>query len=449
VRVFGRFDFEDPPVITVTGEVRDPGDHVTNGAAYLRDAVYLAGGAAPDALLGDAQIFRKTDGGKLEVISVNLSRALDGDPKDNILLASKDRIFIHKDLNKVDPPSVTVQGEVGRPGKYPLGDGMTAADLVRFAGGLRRSAYTEEADLTTYMVENGSKVVGEHRSVPIARALANEPDTDVRLHDGDVLAVRQLSGWEDLGATITVKGEVAHPGGYGIQAGERLSSILSRAGGFLDNAYPYGAVLERAQVRELEEKNRAELIQRVQAEQKQVQLLPGMDVDQQVGAKAAVLQYQKTIQTLQNTPPVGRLVIHISSNIKRWENTSADIQVRAGDVIYIPKKPNIVIVDGSVYNPTALTHKPGKNAGWYLGQAGGATSLADKKAIFVVRADGSVVGGPGGLFSGGVQNAELRPGDMVVVPEKTYSFSTKFKTTLQAAQIASSVGLAVYYTSKF
>lgn len=374
---------------------------------------------------------------------------MDGDPKDNILLASKDRIFIHKDLNKVDPPTVAVQGEVGRPGKYPLGDGMTAADLVRFAGGLKRSAYTQEADLTTYMVENDSKVIGDHRSVQIAKALAGEPDTDVRLHDGDVLTIRQLSGWEDLGATIAVKGEVAHPGGYGIQAGERLSSILARAGGFLDNAYPYGAVFERAQVRELEEKNRAELIQRVQAEQKQVQLLPGMDVDQQVGAKAAVLQYQKTIQTLQNTPPVGRLVIHISSNIKRWENTSADIQVRAGDVIYIPKKPNIVIVDGSVYNPTALTHKPGKNAGWYLGQAGGATSLADKKAMFVVRADGSVVGGSGGLFSGGVENAELRPGDMVVVPEKTYSFSTKFKTTLQAAQIASSVGLAVYYTSKF
>jgi protein involved in polysaccharide export with SLBB domain len=447
--VFGRFDFEDAPVITVTGEVRDPGDHITNGTAYLRDAVYLAGGTSPDALLGDAQVFRKTDDGKLEVFSVNLRRALDGDPKDNILLASKDRVFIHRDLNKVDPPTVTVEGEVGRPGKYPLGNEMTAADLVRFAGGLKRGAYTQEADLTSYDVENGSKVVSDHHTVQIAKALAGEPDTDYRLHDGDVLTIRQLSGWQDLGATIQVKGEVAHPGGYGIQPGERLSSIIARAGGFLPNAYPYGALYQRAEVREFEDKTRADLIQRVQVEATQVKLLPGMDVDQQTQAKAAVMQYQQTIARLQKTPPLGRLVIHISNDPKRWANTAADVQVRDGDTIYIPKKPGIVLVDGSVYNPTAITYKPGKNAGWYLGQAGGATNTADRKATFVVRADGSVVGGSGGLFSGGAESAELRPGDMVVVPEKTYSFSTKFKTTLQAAQLAASLGIAAYYVGRF
>ena len=151
MRVFGRFDFEDTPVVTVTGEVRDPGDHITNGTPYLRDAIYLAGGLSPDALLGDAQVFRKTDDGRLQVFSVNLQSALDGDPKDNIMLAEKDRVFIHKDLNKVDPATVSIEGEVGRPGKYPLGGGMTAAQLVQFAGGLKRGAFTEEADLTSYM----------------------------------------------------------------------------------------------------------------------------------------------------------------------------------------------------------------------------------------------------------------------------------------------------------
>jgi protein involved in polysaccharide export with SLBB domain len=449
VRIFGRFDFEDTPVITVTGAVRDPGDHVTNGTAYLRDAVFLAGGTSPDALLQDAQVFRKTNNGELRVFSVNLRKALEGDPKDNIKLESKDRIFVHKDLNKVDPPTVTIEGEVARPGKYPLGATMSAADLVRFAGGLKRGAYTEEADLTSYMVEHGSKIVSDHQTIQIAKALEGEPDTDVRLHDGDVLTIRQLSGWKDLGAVIQVKGEVAHPGGYGIQPGERLSSIISRAGGFLPGAYPYGAVFERVQVREFQDKNRSEMIDRIRAEASQVKLLPGMDTDQQVQAKAAVLQYQKTIETLQNMPPSGRLVIHVSSDVSRWANTTADIQVRAGDSVYIPKKPGIVLVNGSVYNPTAITYKSGKSAGWYLSQAGGPTDLADKKATFVVRADGSVVGGPGGIFSGGVQSAELRPGDTVVVPEKVYSFSTKFKTMLQAAQIASFAALAGYYATKF
>lgn len=449
IRVFGRFDFEDAPVITVTGGVRDPGDHITNGTPNLRDAIYLAGGPSPDASFSDAQVFRKTNDGKLEVFSVNLRRALDGDPKDNIQLRAKDRVFIQRDLNKVDPATVSIEGEVGRPGKYPLGTDMTAADLVRFAGGMKRGAFTEEADLTSYSVEHGSKVVSDHRTVEIAKALAGDPDTDVRLHDGDVLTIRQLSNWRDLGATIQVKGEVAHPGGYGIQPGERLSSIIARAGGFLPNAYPYGALFQRVEVREFETRNRADLIQRVQVEASQVKLLPGMDVDQQMQAKAAVMQYQQTIDSLQNTPPVGRVVIHVSSDVSHWANTPADIQVRDGDTIYIPKKPGMVLVGGSVYNPTAITYKAGKTTGWYLNQAGGATNAADSKSMFVVRADGSVAAGSGGMFSGGVQSVELRPGDMVVVPEKTYSFSTKLKTTLQAAQLAASLGIAAYYIGRF
>jgi len=441
VRVFGRYDFEDQPIITVTGEVRDPGDHVTNGAIHLRDAIYMAGNVTAEANLNDVQVFRKTDDGKLQVISVNLAGALDGDAKDDVTLEPKDRVFVHKNLNKADPPTVTIEGEVGRPGKYPLGDNMTAADLVRFAGGLKRSAYTGEADLTSYMVENGSKVVGDHRTVPIGRALAGEPDADARLHDGDVLTIRQLSGWTDMGATITVKGEVMHPGTYGIEEGERLSSILQRAGGFRSDAYPYGALFERVQVREMEEENRAELIRRVKGEEAEVKLTPGGD--QEDIRQATLLQYQATLEKLENKPPVGRLVIHISSRMERWRNTSSDIEVRDGDVIYIPKRPNMVIVDGSVYNATGITFKPGRNAGWYLGQAGGPTQMADKKAIFVVRADGSVVGGPGGLFSGGVEKAALQPGDMVVVPEKTFSISHKFQNTVQAAQIATALGVAV------
>jgi protein involved in polysaccharide export with SLBB domain len=451
VRVFGRYDFEDLPIITVTGEVRDPGDHLTNGTPHLRDAIYLAGGPTRDAMLNDAQVFRKTADGKLRVISVNLAKVLDGDSTDNIALEPKDRVFIHRDLNKLDPPTVSIEGAVGRPGKYPLGDGMTAADLVRVAGGFTRGAFTEEADLTRYEVSQGSKVVSDHVSVPIAKAMLGEADADVRLRDGDVLNIGEISGWQDLGATIQVKGEVAHPGGYGIQPGERLSSIIARAGGFLPTAYPYGAVLERAELRQIEQKNQEALIERIRAEAKNVKFDPQMEPDDKEQAKAAVVQYKMAIDELENTPPAGRLVIHISSDVKRWQNTPADVQVRAGDTIVIPKRPGTVYVQGAVYNPTGITFKPGKNAGWYLKQAGGPTAMAEKKSIFVIRGDGSVVGGPGGLLSGGVESAELRPGDMVVVPEHIYGFSTRFKTTLSIAQIAASVGeaaaISAYYAA--
>ena len=443
IRVFSKYDFEDQPIITISGEVRDPGDHLTNGAPHLRDAIYLAGGTTRDALLDDVQVYRKSSGGKLQVLSVNLAKALAGDDKYNIALETKDRVFIHRDLNKVDPPTVSVEGEVARPGKYPLGEEMTAAELVRLAGGFKRGAYTEQADLTRYEVEQGTKLVSEHVTVPIANALHGEPEADVRLRDGDVLTIGQISDWQDVGATIQVKGEVAHPGGYGIQPGERLSSIIARAGGLLPTAYPYGAIFERVELREMEEKNRADLIERIQAEAKEVKNVPGMEEDDLAKAKATVLQYKKTVQNLENTPPAGRLVIHISGDVKRWANTSADVQVRAGDTIYIPKRPSMVLVDGSVYNPTGITYKPGKDARWYLQQAGGPTGMADRKGTFVIRADGSVIGGAGSMFKSGVESAELRPGDMVVVPEQIYTFNNRFKTTLSVAQIASSVGTAI------
>jgi polysaccharide export outer membrane protein len=449
VRVFGRFDFEDPPVVTVTGEVRDPGDHLTNGVARLRDAVYLAGGTTRDALLDDAQVFRKTSDGKLEVINVNLAKALEGDGKDNIVLEPKDRVFIHRDLNKLDPPTVAVEGEVARPGKYPLGDEMTAADLVRLAGGFKRGAYTRAADLTRYETEQGSKIVSDHVTVPIAAALANEPDSDVRLRDGDVLTIQQLSGWKDVGATITVTGEVVHPGTYGIEQGERLSSIIQRAGGFRADAYPYGSVFEREQIREIEEKNRAGLIDRVQGETADVKTLPEQNPQDALAKQAAVQQFQVTLQKLQSAPPEGRMVIHISSKVERWKNTSSDIQVRAGDTIYVPKRPSVVLVDGAVYNSTGITFKPGKDAGWYLKQAGGPTALANKKGAFVIRADGSVAGGPGGLFSGGMESTAMNPGDMVVVPEKVITISRTWTNTVQTAQILSAVALAVEAARSF
>lgn len=449
VRIFGRFDFEGPPLVTVSGEVRHPGDHITNGKTYLRDAIFLAGGPTPDAALSDAQLIRTTRDGVLHVISVDLDKALSGDPKDNIALDPMDRIFIHKNLTKADPASVKIEGEVAQPGKYPLGDNMTASDLVRIAGGLNRGAYLQTADLTRYEVHDGSRVAGEHSTFALARAMAGDPDTDVRLRDGDVLTVRELAGWNDVGATIAVKGEVLHPGTYGIQEGERLSSILSRAGGFAADAYPYGIVFERLQVRNLEQANRDELVRQVQLDGNNLSLIPESGPDEKTAKEAALNQWHAALEKLQSVPPSGRLAIRISGDIKRWANTSADIPVRAGDVIYIPKKPNFVMVDGSVYNPTAVAYRPGKDAGWYLQQAGGPTNMANKKAIFVIRADGFVAGGSGGILSGGVLHTALEPGDLVMVPEKAYSGTTKWKATLESAQLAYAVGIAVQVARGF
>jgi protein involved in polysaccharide export with SLBB domain len=444
VRVFGRFDFEDAPLVTVTGEVRDPGDHITNGATYLRDAIFLAGNTTPDAETNDVQVFRKTRDGKLQVLSADLRKAIDGDSHENILLQPQDRVFVHKNVQRLDPATVEIAGDVARPGKYPLGTEMTATELVRLAGGVRRSAYVELAELTRYSIEQGNKVDTEHIPFRLGAALSGEADTDMRLHPGDVLTVKQTTGWKDIGATVTLDGAVVHPGTYGIREGERLSDLIARTGGFRAEAYPYGAIFERVEIRELEEKNRAQLIS--QAKQEGTGL--GGALDDPLGKDASLLQWRDTVEKLETTPAVGRMVIHIS-NGKAWIHTAADVQLRNGDSIYIPKKPNFVMIQGAVYNQTAISFRPGKSASWYLHQAGGATSTGDKKNIFIVRANGTVAGGSKGLFSGGALDAPMQPGDMIVVPSKALGGGFKWRETLQVAQLVSAVGIAVQVARGF
>lgn len=446
IRIFNRFDFENPPTVSVLGDVRKPGTYQTSGQIHVTDAVHLAGGVAPDAQEDDAQVFRYLPDGESKIFSVNLSQALNGNSTENLLLEPRDRLLIHRNANAEQPAVVYVQGDVGKPGRYPLTTNMTLADLIRVGGGLKPSADTKLADVTSYAWASDTKLGGQHESIELAAALSGDPKADVPLHNGDVVTIRQRPGWEDLGASITVKGEVNHPGTYGIRPGERLSSVLERAGGFQADAYPFGAELQRTQVRELEVKQQDQLLMRVKDIQGDLQALPENDAKQKQAKQTALAQYQNTITELSANPPVGRVNIRISSNIKQWRNTSADIEVRAGDVLLIPKRPDYVMVTGQVFNPTAVSYRPGKSARWYLTQSGGPTLLADKKAIFVVRADGSVIGEKRSMLVGDSLNSTLQPGDTVVVPERAIGGGPNWQSLFTSVQIAASIAEAAVIT---
>jgi protein involved in polysaccharide export with SLBB domain len=445
VRVFSRYDFERPPDVWVGGEVRAPGPYRTSGEAHLRDAIYLAGGVTPDAALDSAQLFRTQADGTMRVLSVDLHEALAGNPVDNIVLQARDRLLVHRNLAKVDAPTVNIMGEVAKPGRYPLTSNMRVEDLVRVAGGLKRSAFADSADLTRFAAGNGSS---QRIEVKLASALSGDANEDVPLHNGDVLAIRQIPQWNDLGASVTVRGEVQHPATYGIEPGERLSSVLMRCSGFTTEAYPYGAVLIRKEVRELEMRSHLELENRIKAEETYLKALPEGDADQKNAKLTAIARTETALNQLQAIAPVGRLVIHLPADPRKLAKTAADTPLRDGDVLIIPKKTNYVVVSGEVFNPTAVSYLPGRSAKWYLSQSGGLTQIADKSAVFVVRADGSVLSAKNnsGFWMGDPLSAVLRPGDSIVVPEKAPKIAPRnWATLLQAAQVASSAALTIAY----
>jgi protein involved in polysaccharide export with SLBB domain len=449
LRIFSRFDFENPPVVTVGGDVRMPGTYRTPGQIRLADAVHLAGGLAPDAQTADAQVFRYQPDGKFKVFSVNLGQALQGDPLENILLQPRDTLLIHRSPDAVQPASVSIVGEVANPGRYPLSTSMRVSDLIRIGGGLTQSADAKVADLTIYKWLDQSNMTAQHEAISISAALAGNPKSDLPLENGDVLTVRQLPGWNDLGASVMVRGEVRHPGTYAIHPGERLSSVLARAGGFQPQAYPYGAVLQRPEVRELEGRAQREMIQRISSAQSDLALLPDTDPKQKAARALAMQQWQASIDELTSNPPAGRVAIRISLDTNRWKNTAADVEVRAGDTLTIPKKTNYVMITGQVFNSTAVAYRPGRSAKWYLSQAGGPTQLANKRAIFVVRADGSVIGGKESLWGGSSLSTALQPGDTVVVPEKALGGGLQWQSIFLSAQVASSIASTVFIALRY
>ena len=436
VRIFGRYDLEAAPVVWLSGEVRAPGQYRTSGQTHLRDAIYQAGGLLPDAALDSAQLFRTQPDGSLRILNVSLAAALDADPLENVLVQPRDRIIVHRSLYRVDPPSVYIRGEVANPGRYPLGENMRVADLLHAAGGPKRSADLTNGDLTRYFPANGVHAGGEHERVNLTAAFRDE-NLNIPLKDGDVLSVPQLPGWNDLGASITIKGEVRNPGVYGIRPGEHISSVLKRAGGLLPTAYPQGAIFMRPSVRELQEKSRQELIQRMEQESATVKTsLSTTGSEQAQLAQQAAQQQQRVLEALRRAPASGRLVIQMRPGLKGFENSSQDIQVRDGDTLEIPKQPGVVLVVGQVYNTNAITYVAGKNAGWYLSQSGGATRLADKSAIFIVRASGEITSRhQGGWWSYNTLSAVVRPGDTIVVPERPVIGDSRWKNLISIAQI--------------
>ena len=157
--------------------------------------------------------------------------------------------------------------------------------------------------------------------------------------------------------------------------------------------------------------------------------------------QAAVQQRERTIAALERAPASGRLVVHLDRNLTEFARSPDNVEMRAGDTIFIPKRPNFVLVVGQVYNSNAITFMPRRDAGWYLAQAGGPTGLAEKKAIFIVRANGAVVTGQGGWWSGSVLSRQIEPGDTIVVPERAVGGSTTWKNLLGLAQIAQSASV--------
>jgi protein involved in polysaccharide export with SLBB domain len=235
-----------------------------------------------------------------------------------------------------------------------------------------------------------------------------------------------VPGW-DLYRYVYVHGEVKAPGSFPVKKGERLSSLIERAGGLTENAYPRGAVLTRQSAKEAQQKRILEMVNRLERELATTTLSDFEQAEDEKEAKYLELRNKEKaifLDSLRLIEPSGRLVISLDDP-QKLIGTEQDITLENGDVLMVPANPEAVQVVGAVYNAGSYVYSPGMDVNYYINLSGGCTDGADKKHIYVAKVDGSAYRSGGGLAwnrgsrrwdDGG--SGVLESGDTVVVPDK-------------------------------
>ena len=438
--------------VAIAGEVKKPGDFALTEGMTIQDIVFKSGGITRDTYLKEAELFR-TDWKTKEVtlIRFDLAKALEGDRNNNITLLDLDRVMVHSVLEYIYKKTVSIDGDVMKPGPYQYAENMTVKDLVFSAGNILESAYLDEAEVTSQLVEGDKIVRLQHRNISLRKALRGEPSDNVALKPYDRITVKRLQDWRS-DRFVTVAGEVRFPGRYITKKREQLSTLIERAGGYSDDAYLRGAVFTRSRVRELQQKSLDEMISRMERELLAEGSTVTASTTEGVQAKQAELvQRQKFIELLKKTPPSGRMTVYLA-NLRLLKGSTYDIELEDGDTLLIPTKNSVVNVAGAVMFNGSFVHND--QMGWkdYIQMAGGYSQYADQGRIFVMKVDGSARKVSSSLINWnpfknrweadgfGEGKSEIEAGDSIIVPEKLER-TAWLRELKDVTQILANVGL--------
>ncbi len=419
-------------IVFLEGHVKRPGNFELKPGMRLSDIIPSFEVLLPEPYLEHAEIQRLlSPDRKSQTISFNLGKLLHGDEQHNLSLQNQDRVIIFAQSSLKELPDVSISGEVQAPGKYRLAEKMRVKDLIYKAGNLKRSAYLQEAEITR-LIKTEKEVISKILNINLNEALKDNPQHNILLEEDDYLFVRQIPKWY-VDKTISVTGEVKFPGTYAFHKGERLSSVLERAGGFMPEAYLPAAFFTRESVRKVQEKRIREFIEEQEAEiiKEGARLIEGSlskeDAEQR---QMALAQRRELITRLKVTITTGRVVLKITP-LEKLKGSEYDLELEDGDIIHIPMIPSSVMVMGRVYNPNAILYLKDRALEYYLNKVGGPAENADEKRIYLVKADGSVLSRTQKSFfgfrwdpdsnrwvSGGFMATRIDPGDTILVPEK-------------------------------
>ena len=431
--------------VQVNGAVQRPGSFYRSDNMKVMDLLLQAGGLTPDAYKPRGFLQRiNPDGTTGPLLNIDLNKLAAFDPQMNTLLQDKDVLTIQtvQEANYIPDQTVTIAGAVQTPGNFPRSSDMTIADLIHLAGGPTPRASGEIEISHAHLPFDAPRTKLNLKDVVNGGA-----NSGLRLKDGDLVTMTEDSDIIDSAMSVTIIGDVKHPGPYPINGRtDRLSELIDRAGGFGPDAYANGAQFfrepdkldsdsqVRVQPRVLQAFNevtqdeytrlvaksdvdKARIMSQINTPPSNVTLpLPnGQTVGVNQGAGGTILGtlfMDKTVtparaMSIEDLTPGGNININLVEAMKRRTGRQ-NIVLHDGDIVIIPQTPTSVTVVGAVIAPSSALFKPDARLGYYVRNSGGYSIDAAQDRILVI--------GYNGIVRKGDSHTIIHLGDVIFVP---------------------------------
>lgn len=400
--------------VELKGSVYRPGMFaIGNDINTVGQLVRKAEGLTDDAYSDRVLLYREGPELQLEIMALDLTGILNGSVPD-VELKRNDVLVISSIHELEERGALTIGGLVARPGTYPFADNTTLEDLILQAGGLLEGASTARVEIARRIVDPTSTVqtqrLADLYTVSIENGLGVGDGKGFLLMPYDRVTVRTSPGYGEQ-RSVTINGEVLFAGSYTLEKrNERISDVVRRSGGILDDAFIRGAHMTRRLT----------------------------DDEYTARREALNLAISNSNANVGDSIALSKIDVSRNYNVgidlqKALENPGShyDLVLQPGDEIFVPEQQSIVKISGDVMFPNAVIYEPGKKISYYVDQAGGYGQTAKKNRAYIVYMNGTVAKAK--------RSSEVEPGCTIIVPSKPQRPGTNWERILAIATSFSSV----------
>ena len=226
--------------------------------------------------------------------------------------------------------------------------------------------------------------------------------------------------------SVTISGAIDYPGTYTLQANSTIQDLYGLVGNFKKEAFLEGIVFTRQSVRD----RQLQAIQKSKEDLNKVLLASTLKGDA-VGDVNIIRALSESI----DPENLGR----IAGDFSPQSQSSINTLLFDGDALVVNKNPNIVNVLGEVLNPIAFEYSKKLNVRSAIENAGGYQDYADKRKVYVIKANGLVQKAKRNIFT---RTITLEPGDTIVVPRKIITDSPIMEALIPITSVLSDLAFS-------